>query len=163
MKRIITVCILSVIFLILDNSLVPFIAVKGYYPSLLFTFAISYALVQGQSSALKIGAFSGILQDIYFQGAFGVNGFINMVTCLVAAEIGKIIFKEKKLIPILTILVASILKGILMCIFLYILKFYMNPYKIIFISLYNMVIGIFMYSYVYKLSIKNFMRKDWKF
>lgn len=44
MERLIIVLI-SILLLILDNSLVPFFAIKGAYPSLLFTFVIAYSLV----------------------------------------------------------------------------------------------------------------------
>ena len=37
--------IISLVFLILDNSLMPFLAIKGAFPSLLFTFAIAYSII----------------------------------------------------------------------------------------------------------------------
>lgn len=163
MKRVIKVFALSIIFLILDNTLIPFINIEGFFPSLLFVFAVSYSMALDEHSALKIGILSGALQDIYFQGVFGINCFINMIICLLAAQIGKIIFKEKKFIPVLSIFLSSILKGGLIYCFSYIFKFYMEPEKIIFTSLYNMVVGIFLYAYVYKLSTKEYMKKDWKF
>ncbi|WP_138204028.1 rod shape-determining protein MreD [Haloimpatiens lingqiaonensis] len=163
MKRIITVFVLSITFLILDNTVIPFINIKEFYPSLLFIFAISYSIAEDENSAIQIGILSGVLQDIYFQGFFGINCFVNMILCFLASQIGKVIFKEKKLIPILTIFAASILKGVLIYSFSYVLKFYMEPAKIIFTSIYNMLIGIFVYAYVYKLSTKEYMKKDWKF
>ncbi|WP_102400105.1 rod shape-determining protein MreD [Haloimpatiens massiliensis] len=163
MKRIITVFALSIVFLILDNTLMPFINIRGFYPSLLFVFAVCYSIALDEHSALKVGILSGALQDIYFQGVFGINCFVNMIICLLVAQVGKIIFKEKKFIPILSIFISSILKGALIYCFAYIFKFHMEPMKIIFTSIYNMGVGIFLYAYVYKLSTKEYMRKDWKF
>ncbi|WP_392486615.1 rod shape-determining protein MreD [Haloimpatiens sp. FM7315] len=163
MKRIIVVFFLSILFLILDNALMPFISIKGFYPSLLFIFAVSYSIAQDEKAALKVGIFSGALQDIYFYHGFGINVFTNMLICLMAAYIGKIIFKEKKFIPSITVFAASFIKGVLVYIIFYVLKIHMDVDKILFISLYNMILGIFMYAYVYKLSMKNFMKRDWKF
>ena len=39
------IILVSIGLTMLDNSLVPFFAIKGAYPSLLFTFAIAYSLV----------------------------------------------------------------------------------------------------------------------
>ncbi|MFD3157636.1 rod shape-determining protein MreD [Haloimpatiens sp. FM7330] len=163
MKRILTIVSMSVLLSILDNSLVTFLSVKGYYPSLLFVFVISYSIIQDDNEALWVGIFSGLLQDIYFYHGFGVNTLINMLLCLLAAKIGKGIFKDKKIIPIISVFFLSILKGCFIYGVLYISKIYINLNTILFIALYNMIVSIFIYSYVYKLCTKKFMKKDWKF
>ncbi len=69
---------------------------KGVYPSLLFTFAVLYALMSGYWEAVFIGVLSGFLQDVYFVNVFGVNMLVNMLVCLIAAYIGESVFKHKK-------------------------------------------------------------------
>ncbi|MFU0825168.1 rod shape-determining protein MreD [Clostridium sp.] len=163
MKRIITVSLLSILFLILDNTLMPFFSIKGAYPSLLFVFAICYSIIAGSWSAVFIGVLSGLLQDVYLTNGLGINMLINMLICLIAAEIGKTIFKDKSLIPIIAGFFLSILKGILMFAILYIVKQYTDGKLILYISIYNMIVTIFMYKKVYKLSNVDFMMKNWKF
>ena len=95
MKKWILVLI-SLLLLILDNSLMPFFSIKGAYPTLIFTFAIAYSIIYGRKEAVIIGVTSGLLQDIFFYNGFGVNSLINMLLCLLAAIIGENIYREKE-------------------------------------------------------------------
>ena len=74
--------LISLVLLILDNSLIPFLAIKGAYPSLLFVFAIAYSIINGRSEAVVIGVISGLMQDIFFYNGFGINALINMLTVI---------------------------------------------------------------------------------
>ena len=69
MKKVILVLI-SILLLILDNSVMPFLSIYGAFPSLLFTFAVLYSIINGAEDALFIGVVSGLLQDIFSQGAW---------------------------------------------------------------------------------------------
>lgn len=126
-------------------------------------FAVCYSIIAGSWSAVFIGVLSGLLQDVYLTNGLGINMLINMLICLIAAEIGKTIFKDKSLIPIISSFFLSILKGILMFAILYIVKQYTDGKLILYISIYNMIVTIFMYKKVYKLSNVDFMMKNWKF
>ncbi|MDZ4907071.1 rod shape-determining protein MreD, partial [Clostridium perfringens] len=57
--------LISLALLILDNSLMPFFAIKGAFPSLLFTFAIAYSIINGKSEAVFIGVTTCLMQDIF--------------------------------------------------------------------------------------------------
>jgi rod shape-determining protein MreD len=162
MKRLVLV-LSSVLFLILDNTLLPFFAIKNYYPSLLFLFAVFYSLINGKWEAVWIGVLSGILQDIYFNNVFGLNALTNLVVCLLAAELGNTIFKEKRLIPVVSSFFLSAIKEILVFVFLYILGAKSDIQVVLYNSIYSMVISIFIYKKIYKLSQKHYMKNEWKF
>ncbi|KGM96392.1 rod shape-determining protein MreD [Clostridium novyi A str. 4552] len=163
MKRVITVALILILFTILDNSLMPFLTIKHIYPSLVFIFVVFYSIINGNVSAIYVGVFSGLLQDVYLMNGIGINMFINMVICLLAAQIGKTIFKDKLVIPIITCFGLSILKGVLMFIILYLVgqRSYFNT--VLYVSLYNMIISILIYKKVYILCQKDFMVKKWRF
>lgn len=163
MKKLITVLAICVLFLILDNTLVPFFAVKGYFPNLLLLFVICYSIVNGSWEGIWVGILSGILQDIYFYNGFGINTLTNMLVCVAAGFIGNGIFKEKSLIPIVSSFILSFAKGVLAFAVLYIVKQY-TPFKhILFDSIYTTVVSIFMYRWVYKLCQKEYMQRKWSF
>lgn len=162
MKRVVLILI-SVLLFILDNSFMPFLAIKGAYPSLLFIFAISYSIINGYWEAIFIGILSGVLQDIYFFNGFGINCFINMTLCLLSAKIGESIFKEKKLIPTIVAFIFSIVKGLLIFAILYILGKSAEIYNLLYIAVYNTIILLILYKRVYKLSEKNYMKREWNF
>ncbi|KOA20172.1 rod shape-determining protein MreD [Clostridium homopropionicum DSM 5847] len=163
MKKIFTVSFLIIALMILDNALMPFISIKGVYPSLLFLFVICYSIVNGSKSAVILGIFSGLLQDIYFIDGVGINMLLNMIMCLIAAQIGSTIFKDKIIIPVLTCILLMLLKGILMLIVLYILGNHVYLKVILYRSIYSIPFSIFMYRIVYKLCERPFMVKNWRF
>lgn len=163
MKKIFMLIFLCILFFILDNTLVPFFAIKGYYPSLLLLFVIFYSIINGSYQGIWIGVFSGILQDLYFFNGFGINTFTNMLICTAAGFIGITIFKEKMLIPVLASFFLTLAKGILVFSILYIAKIYTPFNHILYNSIYSMVVSIFMYKWVYKLCDKDYMKKKWSF
>lgn len=163
MKKILTLIILIFIFTVIDNAVMPFFAVYGYYPSLLFIFALSYGMINDRWSALGIGVATGALQDIFFLNIFGVNTLVNMILCILAGEIGRNLFKEKRLMPVLSICGLILLKGILIFIILHMLHIQVGIYNSVFVAIYSFVIAIFMYKYIFNLCKKDYMVRNWKF
>ncbi|ELC8442034.1 rod shape-determining protein MreD [Clostridium perfringens] len=161
MKRLILILICLLLFII-DNTLVPFFAIKGVYPSLLFTFAVLYALMSGYWEAVFIGVLSGFLQDVYFVNVFGVNMLVNMLICLISAYIGESVFKHKRMIPILSVGLLTIIKFFAVALILRFINIRINLLSFWIMALYNVVIGFFMYNLVYKLCNRELMKKDWK-
>ncbi|MBU5225511.1 rod shape-determining protein MreD [Clostridium senegalense] len=163
MKKILTLIGITLLLTILDNTLVTFFAIKSVYPSLVLIFIISYSIINGEKEAILLGIFSGAIQDLYFFNGLGVNMLTNMVICYIAAVVGKSIFKEKSFVPIVSTLFLSILKGIIILIVLYLMNIKINTENILYTSLYNMVLSIILYRYVYKLSETKFIKKEWRF
>jgi rod shape-determining protein MreD len=163
MKKVLILCLLSILFFILDNVLMPFLSIRNIYPSLLLVFIVCYSIVNGAWEGLWLGVFCGLLQDVYFTSAFGLNAFANMIVCIVAGVIGNNIFKEKRFIPVTACLLLSFLKGILILLILYISGTYIGVKNVLFISFYNTVICLIMYKKVYKLCEKEYMQIRWKF
>lgn len=163
MKKIFTISFLLIALMILDNALMPFISIKGVYPSLLFLFVICYSIINGSKSAVILGVVSGLLQDIYFIDGVGINMLLNMMMCLIAAYIGGTIFKDKIIIPALTSILLMMLKGILILIVLYILGHHVYLKVILYRSIYSIPFAFFMYRIVYKLCERPFMVKNWRF
>lgn len=157
------VILISIILLILDNSLMPFIAIRGAFPSLLFIFAISYSLINGRREAIMIGVLSGLLQDIFFYNVMGINSLSNLLLCVLAAFVGENIFKNKKLIPVLTMLIVSILKILLVYLFMKINGDKINMNIAFLSALYNMVVMYFGYKSVLKLCDEENRRSSWRF
>lgn len=163
MKKIFTILFLSIVLLILDNAFMPFIAIKGVYPNLLFVFIVCYSILNGSWSGIFVGVLAGVLQDVYLMGNLGINMLINMLACLISAQVGKAIFKDKSIIPIIACFFISVFKGIFMFIIFYIIGKHVNIKIVFYESIYNMIISIVMYRLIYKLCQKDFMVKNWRF
>lgn len=163
MKKLLVLGSICFVLLIIDNALIPFFSIRGFHPNLLFSFVISFSIIDGSWNGLWLGVFSGALQDVYFFNGFGINMFVNMLICVIAGFIGTGIFKEKLLVPVMACFGLSVLKGLMVFSILYVTKQYINLSDIIFNSLYTMVLSVFIYKFVYRLSQKEYMQKKWKF
>lgn len=157
------VILVSIILLILDNSFMPFLSIRGAFPSLLFVFAISYSIVNGVKDAVLIGVISGLLQDIFFYNGMGINSLSNLLLCVLAAVIGENIFKNKKLIPVLTMLVVSILKVGFVYLFIKADGNEISIYMALQSTIYNTVIMFLGYKFVLKLCDKEYRESSWRF
>lgn len=155
--------LISLLLLILDNSLMPFFSIKGAYPTLIFTFAIAYSIIYGRKEAVIIGVTSGLLQDIFFYNGFGVNSLINMLLCLLAAIIGENIYREKKLIPVISIVFLSLLKVFAIALILKLADKTVNGTIGIYSSIYNAVVMFLWYNFVLRLYDNNDKKKSWRF
>lgn len=162
MKRLVVI-LLCVFLLIIDNTLLPFFDLKGIYPSALFIFTIFYSINNDHWEAIRIGVFTGFLQDLYFSQVVGINPLLNMFVCLGAVLVGESIFKEKRLIPVMAVFILSLVKGVLLFAILYILGLKTDFQDVLYIAIYNMVLAIFIYRPIYKFLQKPFMKKQWKF
>lgn len=162
MKRVVVI-LLCVFLLVIDNALLPFFGVKGYYPSALFIFIVFYSINTDYLEAIEVGVFAGLLQDIYFCQAIGINPLVNMLACVAAVKVGENIFKEKRLIPVMTLFVLSILRGLAVFSLLYIIGLKTDYRSTLYISIYNMLLAAILYKLIYKLLQKPFMKKQWKF
>lgn len=162
MKRFI-LGVICIMFLILDNTLMPFISIRGVFPSLLFIFAILFSILSGYWEAIYIGIFSGILQDIYFSNGFGFNSFTNVLLCLLAAYVGESILKQKRLIPVISTFILTSVKYIMIYVLIILLKIKMSLDGILIMSFYNMFIAFVIYGWVYSMCNKDYMKRQWKF
>lgn len=163
MRKIVILTILIFVLEVLDNTMVPLFSIYGYVPSLLFIFVLCYSMINDRWSAVKVGLISGALQDLFFINGFGVNTLLNMLICVLAGEIGRNLFKEKRLMPVLSILLLTFLKEIFMFIILHAVHINMNIYASIIVAIYSFVVAIFVYKPIYKLCRKPYMIKKWKF
>lgn len=161
MKKVIVILI-SILLLILDNSFSPFIAVKGAAPSLLFIFAVGYSIIYGKQEAVFIGVVSGLLQDIYFFNGFGINSLLNILICFSAGVIGEGIWRERRLIPVISTFIASIIKYYLVMFIFYFINIKIDSFRGISIAVYNSLLMIVFYGVAYKIATRDNKQKSWR-
>ena len=164
MKKIIYLFLITLLLFILDNTLIPFIAINHIYPSILLVFIISYAIINGSFEGMILGILAGAFQDLYFSKCIGINMLSNMVICLLAAEIGKSIFKDKSIVPIVSTFFLSFIKGLFVLGVLFLLRVKTAGITVVlYKALYDMVISVLLYRFVFKLSETKTMKKEWRF
>ena len=157
------IILVSIVLLILDNSFLPFFSIKGVCPSLLFVTAIAYSIINGKEKAIFVGVVSGILQDLFFFNGFGVNSLLNLLLCLLASSIGTGIVKEKRLIPVISIFIITIIKYIGVMIIFYLLHIDIQFSKSIIMGIYNGVVMFFAYKVVMNIYDDEYSKQRWRF
>ena len=162
MKRVVLI-IICIFLLIIDTTILPYYAYGNIFPSLLFTFSIGFSIINGKNEAVAIGVLSGFLQDLFFGHGFGVNMLINMLLCYGAARIGEGIYKDNRIIPVITCLIMSLLKVIGVIIVLLILDVSIRMVDGFISAVLNAVVMILMYKLILKYSEKYFPRDAWRF
>lgn len=163
MKKYLVLFFITILLFIFDMAIAPFINIKGYYPSLLVLFVISYSIIYGSIPGLWLGVFAGLLQDVFFTSAFGINSFSNMLVGCIAGIIGNSILKERSIIPVISSFALCIFKMSLVSMLLFVLGLKFNYRGILYSSLYNLPFSFFIYRFTYRLSNKEYMKKVWKF
>ena len=161
MKKWILVLI-SIVLLILDKSFIPFLAIKGAYPSVLFIFAIAYSIINGKKEGVIIGVLSGVLQDIFFYSGFGINSLINMLLCLVAAIIGENIYKEKRLIPVITAIILYLIKVVVIGFIFSLIDIKIDINAGVLTALYSAIIMFVSYKPMYRLYDSDYKKSNWR-
>ena len=162
MKRIIVIAI-SLFLLILENTILPSYSIMQGYPSILFVFAIAFSIINGKEDAMFIGIVSGLLQDLFFINGFGINLLVNFLLCLLAAKIGEGIFKNNRIIPVITCLIISILKIIMIAILFILFDEKINLNMSVISALLNTIVMVIGYKFVLTTSKKYWKKDEWRF
>jgi rod shape-determining protein MreD len=157
------IILVAIVLLILDNSLIPFFSINGACPSLLFVAAIAYSMINGKEKAVFAGVVSGILQDIFFFNGFGVNSLLNLLLCIFAAQIGSGIVKSKRMIPVVSIFIITMIKYVGVFIIFYIVNVHIQFSKSLIMAGYNSVIMFFVYKVVMNIYDEEYSKRRWRF
>lgn len=150
--RIVILGIIMIVSLILDNACMPLFPINHGYASILLIFIIAYSIQRPKEKVILIAIIAGLLQDLYFGNIFGVNTLINMLICLVCSELGNLIIKRKIFMPVIITGLATIIKGVLIYVIMYIFRYESNIDNVLYIAICNMIGMIILYKPVYKLS-----------
>lgn len=162
MKRLLLIA-MAVLFLIIENSLLPSYSIMGGYPSILFVFAIAFSIINGKEDAIFIGIVTGFLQDIFFINGFGINLFTNFILCLLAAVIGESILKKNKLIPVISCFVLSVIKIFIVSILFIPFKRVINIDNGLMAAVLNSILMFISYKTILTTSKKYWKKDEWRF
>lgn len=162
MKRIIIIAI-SLFLLILENTILPSYSIMQGYPSILFVFAIAFSIINGKEDAMFIGIVSGLLQDLFFINGFGINLLVNFLLCLLAAKIGEGIFKNNRVIPVISCLILSMLKIVMIAILFIPFGKKINLNMALMSAILNTIVMVIGYKFVLTTSKKYWKKDEWRF
>mgnify|MGYP001017165422 CR=1 FL=1 len=160
--RILFVTILTFLNFILESTVFQYIKILGIKPDFIIMLITSYAIMWGSGYGGYIGLLSGLLIDLSYSKAFGVNALSYMVTGYIIGQSQENVFKDSFIPPIILNIAG---------VFIYQNLFYMITYFsktdisyvhgliniVIPQSIYNGIFGIVVYRFIYRLDGKEFM------
>ncbi len=161
--RKLVILITAIFFLLIDQTVMPFLSVYGTYASVLFVFFALFSLKSDYDDAILTALIVGVFQDLYFAYGFGLNTLLNLFIFLGLCKIGITLKEDRKVIPIFFVVLAHSLKTVIMILVLGVLGISVNLASVVLIPLYTVVIAIVLYRIVYHFERIPVIKKEWKF
>lgn len=160
--RVLILGIIVFLNFILESTIFQYTRIFGVKPDFTIMLIISYAIMRGSMYGGLIGLISGFLNDLFYGKSFGVNSLSYMLTGYIIGKSQENIFKDSLIPPILFNIVGVFIYQNLFYFISYLSKVnisYMHVLINIMIpqSIYNGILGVVVYRYIYKLDDKNFM------
>lgn len=162
MRRIF-ILLTATLFLLVDQTILPFLSVYDSYGSIMFTFFGLFVMRSDFDDAVLIAVITGALQDLFFPYAFGLNTLVNLFLYLGLAKIGLTLKEGKKTIPILFVTLAQGIKTIVMLIVLFVIGIRGNYLAVIVTPVYTLILGLIIYKIVVDYSRIPVVKKEWRF
>lgn len=108
-KRFITLAILIIINFVLQSTIFGFHSLNTTTPNLLLILTMSFGLMRGRKEGLLVGAFSGLLVDIFFSSVLGPYMLLYMFIGYINGFFHKNYMIEDVLLPLIVIVVDDFL------------------------------------------------------
>lgn len=153
----------AVFLLLIDQTVLPFLSVFDSYGSILFSFFGLFAMMTDYEDAITLAVIAGVLQDLFFPYAFGLNTLTNLFLYLGLSRIGLSLKEGKKTIPILFVTLAQGIKTLVMLVILFLFGIRGNILSIIVTPAYTMILCILIYKIVVAYSRIPIVKKEWRF
>ena len=166
--RILVVGILIIINIILESTIFQYLRIFGVKPDFIIIIMVSYAIMRGSSYGAFIGLGSGLLFDMLYGRAIGINALSYMITGYIIGQAHENVFKDS-FIPAVIFNIGAVFIQQNLC---FLATYFSNNFgengvsyvyilvkTIIPLCLYNGLVGGILYRYIYKLDEKKFMEK----
>ena len=151
------------LWLLLDQTLLPFLSVYESSGSLLFTFMGLFMLMTDEEDALYVGLITGLMQDLFFPYVFGLNTLLNVLLFLILSKIGLTLKEGKKTMPILSVSIAQGIKTLIIILVLWIFGIKGNYFALIVMPLYTAALSMVLYRPSVSYSRIPIVKKEWRF
>lgn len=167
MKRFIIPGILLILICV-QNSLFGFIKVFGVKPDVVLVFIICFSLVKGNPECALVGIFGGILEDVFFGYAFGINSIACMLTSYLIGLVEGKLYKDNIFIPAIFVFGGTIIKESIVYFMLYLTRSDINivyAFNNIILreAIFNLLFANITFKYVEKICRRYLPDENWRF
>lgn len=147
----------------MDQTVLPFFSVWDSYGSILFSFFGLYAMMTDYDDAILLAVVAGLLQDLFFPYAFGLNTLMNLFLFLGLSRVGLTLKEGRKTIPVLFVTLAQGAKTLLLLLILLLLGVKGNIFSIVVTPVFTLILTALIYKTVVAYSRIPIVKKEWRF
>lgn len=142
------------ILLVMQATLVPMLFTGGHRPDLLLAAVVSAGLLFGKETAIGVGFFAGLLQDLASGTIFGLNLLPKMLVGYLFGLAERNVFKESVLLPLFAVMAATVIQNLFAMLFVILLGYQMEIldyllYQIMPTAFFNMLTAIPVHYVIY--------------
>ena len=158
MRRKIAVFLLILICFLLQSTVFQGLAFGGIVPNLLIILTSSFGFMRGEKEGLVIGFFCGLLCDICFGDAVGLQALILMYIGYLNGKFSGIFYPEDIKLPMALIIISDFSFGIVSYILMFLLRgrlhfvYYLRTI-IIPETVYTTIVTLILYPMVLKINV----------
>jgi rod shape-determining protein MreD len=168
MMKICTIALILLVNAILQSALLPFLQIVGIQPDTLLILTTCFALMGGGNTGMLAGFFGGLLQDVLYGHSIGVNAFQYMIIGYLIGLLYEKVFVDKIFVPLFVVFLCSLLRGMMMMLYLYFNRAGMPLYfgfarVIVPEALYTAVFMPLIFRWMTLLYQQRFMSQKWHF
>jgi len=132
---------------VLQSTLFHFFKIGGVKPDLILVIVLLSAFFKGERLGAVLGFIYGILEDLIVGRYIGIQALTKMTAGYAVGVLGKKLFQDNLISPLIGVFIGSIIHGCLYTVVLFCLGFYSgNPIHnfipIIHITFYNLLISL---------------------
>lgn len=98
-----------ILFLVLQTTLLDYVAIYGIKPNLILVFVMVTALIRGNTEGGAVGFFSGLALDMLFGSVLGFYALLGFLTGLAAGSVNRRLFRENLLVVLVFTFVYSVI------------------------------------------------------
>lgn len=142
------------ILLVMQATLVPMLFTGGHRPDLLLAAVVSAGLLFGKETAIGVGFFAGLLQDLASGTIFGLNLLPKMLVGYLFGLAERNVFKESVLLPLFAVMAATVIQNLFAMLFVILSGYQMEIldyllYQIMPTAFFNMLTAIPVHYVIY--------------
>lgn len=145
-----TLLLLAFVIFILHSTVFQFLRIYGIMPNISLIFIVVFSAIFPEKEGLILALFLAIFQDVFLSMTLGINLLIYVPIALVIHMMEDSLFKDNFLTPVAFLGISTLFYYLAYFSFMYFLdgNVVFKPYMIVGIKemLYNIVVGVFVYS-----------------
>lgn len=140
---------------ILQSTIFQYFRIGGILPNTALLIVVTMSILYGRKKGVATGVLAGLLQDLFFGKAIGINVLIYASIGYIIGGVENKVFKDNYITPFLFIVTATIYYHSIYFVFMHFLRqsvSYISVLKSVVMVeiIYNLIIGIIFYRLMYK-------------